>query len=487
MLKKYTSDLKNNYINLLSLFIFFFFIFVTFWIFKLFGQNTYYIEILYNFMVAYEGTKNSPFEYKLDFFISVINLSIFFTYILFFIILNLRKKLKFKKNYLNFILKFIYNYKVYPIYGLLFFLIQFRFYDYFTQYLAYEDLKGLYVDPRQIKFTEPKNKKNIIIIYAESLDTGIDTLQKDSPIKEINAIKGYTVSNFKHAPATHWSMGGVLSSMCSAPLYPSLGGEFFVRKKKMIYCLGDVLGNMGYDQGFFITVNKTFHRFGYFFHRQDFLVYDKNAIKSQRPNIKFEGWGEGVHDDDFLNFIKEKIIEKHKEKIPFNYTIITTDTHPPYKVSKKCGVKKVKKNKNNPEAIQAYRCLSLFLSKFVKDLNDAGVMENSILVIMGDHQSSKEIVKINKSVDQNVYFKIQSKNKLIRDKMNHFDVAPTILDAMGIVSENTSRFGFGYSLLSNRDNLNYNRHYKEIMNPNVLSDKYIRELFNIKFMGRFNR
>ena len=42
--------------------------------------------------------------------------------------------------------------------------------------------------------------------------------------------------------------------------------------------------------------------------------------------------------------------------------------------------------------------------------------------------------------------------------MNHFDVAPTILDALNILPEDNKQFGFGISLFQDENKFNYDKH-----------------------------
>ena len=59
--------LKKNILNFIILSLGFFIILLTFWITKTFGKNVYYVEILYNIHIGYEGFKNSPNTYKINF------------------------------------------------------------------------------------------------------------------------------------------------------------------------------------------------------------------------------------------------------------------------------------------------------------------------------------------------------------------------------------------------------------------------------------
>ena len=59
--------------------------------------------------------------------------------------------------------------------------------------------------------------------------------------------------------------------------------------------------------------------------------------------------------------------------------------------------------------------------------------------------------------------------------MNHYDLAPTILDEMGFMPKNINKFGLGISLFNNNKNFNYDDHYDLIMDKNILNDFFIRQ------------
>ena len=110
-----------------------------------------------------------------------------------------------------------------------------------------------------------------------------------------------------------------------------------------------------------------------------------------------------------------------------------------------------------------------------------GILKNTTLVILGDHLAHKKYDFINKDFhDRNLYFKINTNKNFTRKLMNHFDVAPTILDELGILPKDNPRFGFGVSLFNNDVNSSYDRHYKSVMNKNILSDFYLKQLFKDK-------
>ena len=116
--------LKKNKANFIVIFISYLVIFLSIWIKKTFGNQVYYVEIIYNAFVNLEGIKNSPKIYKTEFFLYVINLSIFFSIISILILNKVKTKFKIinKKNYLLIINSFL-------LLSFIFFLFQFKFHD----------------------------------------------------------------------------------------------------------------------------------------------------------------------------------------------------------------------------------------------------------------------------------------------------------------------------------------------------------------------
>ena len=60
--------------------------------------------------------------------------------------------------------------------------------------------------------------------------------------------------------------------------------------------------------------------------------------------------------------------------------------------------------------------------------------------------------------------------------MNHFDVAPTILDELGFLDNYQKRFAFGVSLFQNDEFFDYNKHYNSVISEKILNDFYLNKL-----------
>ena len=90
--------------------------------------------------------------------------------------------------------------------------------------------------------------------------------------------------------------------------------------------------------------------------------------------------------------------------------------------------------KNKIEEINAYnsyKCISNLLKKFFINLNEENILDNTVIIIMGD-LAYDMLIKLHRYHEsRNIYFKINSSKTFTRSKMNHFDIAPTILQEMG--------------------------------------------------------
>lgn len=496
--------LKKNIINSLILFLGFFIILLTLWITKIFGKNVYYVEILYNIHVGYEGFKNSPNTYKIDFALYTVFPALFLSVLTIYICRKIKNILSFSqtpKKYLwlnkyNNILRTLYynrylkillfNYSAFLIYSSLFFLLQFGFFEYFEKNARYEDYPNLYKNPYSIKYNEPIDKKNLILFYVESLEYDVSKLSnknKSNPIQPFNEIKGKNIYDFKHAPSTSFSIAGVVASQCSLPFNVVINSNLNKIPKEKLFCLSDVLAKQNYDQVFYISVDKQFQSFGAFKERHGYEVNDVNVIKKdlkliEKPSNEM-AWGGGVYDSALLNHAKKEIIKKHNAGKKFNFTIINTDTHHPYGYSPECLIGDI--STESLQAHEAYKCSGTIIKKFFDDLDHMGILENTLVVIMGDHLAYRDLMgSLNKQEKRNVYFKINSDKNFTRTKLNHFDVAPTILDELGILPGNIKQFGFGISLFQDKDKFNYNNHYNLVMRSDILSNFYVRRL--LKFV-----
>ena len=302
----------------------FFFIFFIIWVIKLFGKDVYYIEILYNIYVNYDGLKNSPLVYKIDFVLYIIWPSIFLsitTIIVFKKINQIHYENKNKKNrfkifyekiFLNKYLKLIlFNYKIIFLYSLFFSFINLNFMSILNNMLNMKIIH-IYIIILITLSIKILKRKNLILFYFESLEYDVANLVRNNinPIEDLETIKGKNIYNFKHAPATSFSLAGVLSSQCGLPFYAVIAFNIDKIPKDKLFCLSDVLAKHNYEQVFYISVDKQFQRFDAFKEIHNYKIHDVNVIKKDFINEEKywaeSAWGEGVYDDVLIEHAKKR-------------------------------------------------------------------------------------------------------------------------------------------------------------------------------------
>lgn len=316
--------------------------------------------------------------------------------------------------------------------------------DYFSKH---------YIDPRNVQIESSKQKKNLILIYAESLENtfsnvsimGEDTLSAIS----IPEIGGVSFKNYKQVPGTNWTIAGIVSTQCGLPLKAVLGNIYdrnafseFTSFLPNAVCLGDILKKEGYKNIFVQGYNNTFSGIGNFFinHGYDNLYALEEIIASGDIKIKsMQSFGNGIHDQDVLEFAKITIDKHEKESTPYNITILTLDMHVPDGTPHiECGYK------DKPQLSRAALCTSEKLANFVNYIKAKGYLKNTNLVIVGDHLFMG--ASFDKEKNRVIFNRFISEDTLIpnRDEIVHFDLFPSILYSMGFATKGC-RLGLGYS------------------------------------------
>ena len=362
-------------------------------------------------------------------------------------------------------------------------------YQYIRSRFGEDTFSGLYADPAKIHFKSPARKKNLILIYVESLECDLAHIgpRRIDAISPIEELPGYHVKNFMQAPGTGWSIAGMISSQAGIPVKPFYyndEGNFMGKKVQQGYypnlvSFGDILAKDGYIQYFLVGPDLKFSGMDkfYFKHGCNRGIGRDEWLSFGLDRKSFTGWGSGLHDDDLLDQAYRIIAENRLKNRPFAVTIMTADTHfPDGYPSPKCN-----KDEANESFIGAFRYTSRCLAGFVNRLISEGILKDTDIVIMGDHlfMASDSQLKDYFSNDRRVYFKIitANKRKPNRETMTHFDVAPTILDLLGKIKNSDTKYGLGISLFSHISPVEYDRHLRQVMSEDILSPSIVYDQF----------
>jgi phosphoglycerol transferase len=348
---------------------------------------------------------------------------------------------------------------------------------------------GLYADPAQQRFKSPARKKNLVLIYVESLETDLADLKPAhvNAISEIDNLPGRKVREFFQAPGTGWSIAGIISSQSGVPLKPfyfNEEGNFMGRFDEHGFCpslfsLSDILARYGYTQYFLTGPDLKFAGMDKFFysHHYNYAIGSAEWIKRGVERSLFTSWGEGLHDDTLFDEAYRIITTERAKKRPFFISMMTIDTHCPD------GFPSPRSSDEEAHSsfVGTFRYTSKLLAAMINRLISEGALADTDFIIMGDHlfMASDEQLKENFSTDRRVYFKMitAEDRKPNRDRMTHFDIAPTILDLLGMRRNTDEHFGLGISLFSKISTEQYGRHLQQVMSDEILSPSIVYDRF----------
>lgn len=315
-------------------------------------------------------------------------------------------------------------------------------------------------------------RKNLILIYVESLESTINQKNNANYLDLLVKLDGNLVDNFKQATGANWSIAGMVASQCSMPL--SFDAHSLVRYNMHVNyslpslsCLGDILKKFGYNQYFIVGCDKEFDDMSNFYltHGYD-SVMGKKEFQQQDIDKRhtYSSFGDGLDDKSLLDEAYKIIISASRNRTPYNLTLITMDTHAidgfP---SPNCPEEDLKQG-----ILGLFRCTSSLLTRFINRLEQDGLLKDTVVIIMGDHyfMANEEQKKTIFSGNRDIFFKILGKNTPVplRNIMNHFDVAPTILDLLGFNNnDSNTKFELGISLYNNMPLAEYMKHYEQVI------------------------
>ena len=327
-----------------------------------------------------------------------------------------------------------------------------------------------YVDPNEAEVTFPDEKRNLVMIYLESMEVSFSDsknggLMDKNHIPELTALAkegedfgGDTLNGGYAMPGCTWTMGGILASSAGVPLSVSVednsmsvADSFFPK----LAALGDILLKNGYNQYFVLGSDAQFGgRNTYFKDHGSYDIRDYEYAKKHGfiPDDYNEFWG--MEDEKLFALAKQTITEAAKVDAPFNVTMLTVDTHFP---GYECDLCRDDFPDEKTGYGDALACSSRQVEAFVKWLQSQDFYDDTAIVITGDHPTmEKDYVKAEDDYIRKTYTCVLNAKKTpaVRDARDFttFDLFPTTLSALGADIEG-DRLGLGTDLFSDTPTL----------------------------------
>lgn len=357
------------------------------------------------------------------------------------------------------------------------------------QYSDFYETNYVYPDNVNIKF--PKDKKNLIVIFAESMETGFmnpyyfgDNLMPELTelaLENLNFSDTDKIGGGFQFDGINFTQGGLLAQYCGLPLKVPMfdrsdafnpdGGLF-----DYAVCLSDILNNNGYAQSFMIGTPAEFSDTdGFLQSHGNVRLLDQRALTGKtNSNLKRH-----IKDADIFEYAKREITALSEQKRPFAFTMMTMDTHfGTDTFDKRVCPKKYPRKKRINNVIS---CGDMQIAGFVKWIKAQPFAENTVIAVLADHLMMKGNVW-KKGDDRrvfNLFINAPQSEYRYNRRFTAMDIFPTLVESLGAQIEGR-RLGLGTSLYSDEKTL-----LEQGYSPEELSDELAKpsRLYNYFLLG----
>lgn len=256
-----------------------------------------------------------------------------------------------------------------------------------------------YVDPSSVDIEFPEEKRNLIYIFLESMEiTYSDTEDgggfEDNVVPELtNLAQTYEDFSGEEAalnggysmPNTTWTVAAMFAQTSGLPLSISIGRNQMDTQESFfpsITTLGDILQDEGYKQVLLVGSDVTFggRRNLFTTHGQYELLDYYTAIETGKIDKDYKVWW-GYEDEKLFEYAKDELLTLADEDEPFNFTMLTVDTH--FEDGYVCDLCPDTYGDNQYANVMA--CSSAQVGAFVDWILQQDFADNTTIVISGDH------------------------------------------------------------------------------------------------------
>ena len=361
------------------------------------------------------------------------------------------------------------------------------------EYLETKSMKSYfieenYVNGDDVAVTFPEQKRNLIFIYVESMEiamadnsvgggctTNVIPELTDLALTNIDFSEDGVLNGGYSVVGADYTVGALVGTTAGIGLKPDYitvdaNAETWSDDEKNdilpnAYTLGDILEANGYQQEFLLGSDANYTgRKIYFKNHGNYRVRDYiEAMDSGRIPKDYVAWW-GFEDQKLYEFAKEDISEMAASGEPFNFTMLTADTHFPDGYH--C---ELCEDTYDIQGLNTFACASRQLADFVSWIQEQDFYENTTIVITGDHISMDagmfEEAGIDPSFDRRFYVSVINPVDGCEERprvFTSFDLYPTTLAALGADIEG-EHLGLGVNLFSEEPTL------AEIYGPEEIS------------------
>ena len=353
-----------------------------------------------------------------------------------------------------------------------------------NQLSSAEFIEKHYKNPADVALQFPEQKRNLITIFLESMETTYAdeasggafsyncipeltelAMEYEDFSGEENALNGGNMM-----PGSTWTIAALFAQTSGVPFQVSIDGNAMGTQEHFfpgMVCLGDVLETAGYKQTFLIGSEATFGgRDLYFRDHGNFEIIDytyalENGMIPQGYKVSW-----GYEDKKLFSFAKDKVMELAAGEEPFNFTLLTVDTHfEDGYLCEECG-----NDFGDDQYSNVMACSSKMVKEFVDWIQQQDFYENTTIVLTGDHLTMdsdycEDVPKeyIRKTYTCFINSAVKNEVPGIRREYTTMDMFPTILASLGVKIPGEC-LGLGTNVFSSRQTLFERFGYTELYN-----------------------
>lgn len=319
----------------------------------------------------------------------------------------------------------------------------------------------------------PEDKRNLIYIYLESIENTFGLKEnggfyEEDIMPELTemAKENYTFSHNSNVlggnptlTGINYTIGAMFSHSTGLPLKLSVSQDKIDEVDLFVpgaVSIGEILKDEGYSNYLMIGSDAVFGgRKNFFNQHGNYEIYDYLRAKEEGVIPKdYEVWW-GFEDKKLFSWAKDHLMKIAKKDEPFNFTILTADTHHPDGYL--CDLCRDDYSNQYSNVIA---CASRQVDDFIKWIKNQDFYENTTIVIVGDHPTmdKKFVEKVPETYIRTTYNTfinpdIKSKEvKLKKRDFYSFDFFPTTLASLGVKIKG-ERLGLGTNLFSEKETL----------------------------------
>lgn len=367
----------------------------------------------------------------------------------------------------------IRNIKIYSMFlifaSIIFFLYVIEFFPFVKNVILSdtEIFEDYYVDGSKVEFTFPKEKRNLIYIFLESMEstnvsvengglfeeTVIPNLERLA-IENINFSNNDKIGGASHIDSCSWTAAAMIAHTSGVPLRVSLN-DFDVNSTRFnnVTSIGDILSDNGYNNYLLLGSDASFGGRRAYFANHDYLIKDYyTAIDDGIIGEDYYEWW-GYEDSKLFTYAKDILSDISQDDKPFNFTMLTANTH-----FKDGYLEDTCDSKFDDPYSNSFYCSDNMINEFIEWLKEQDFYDNTTIVIVGDHLTmQKDYYDNNKGYERSIYNVFINAN-VVGDYNNKnrgftvMDMFPTTIASLGVDIEG-DRIGLGTNLFSDKETI----------------------------------